>query len=78
MEKIAITIDTIFRRLEDIRTQYRKGLIDKTDTLSNMTSLLVTEVIANSQDNRQLANIQCDSVKRLRKIQEIMLLAELE
>lgn len=78
MEKTAITINDVFNRLEEIRKQYRDGLIDKTDTLSFMTILLVAEVIANSKDNRLQADSHHQSVERLRKIQEIMLLHEVE
>ncbi len=72
METTTNTMDDTFNRLEEIREQYRNGLIDKTDALSSMTILLVAEVIANSKDNRQRADSYSNSVEKLRKTQEIM------
>lgn len=78
MEATVITMNEVFTRLNLIKTQYAEGVIDKTDALSDTALLLVVEVIADSKDNRDKANAQSDSIERLRKIQEIMLLSELE
>ncbi len=74
METTTNTMDETFNRLEEIREQYQNGLIDKTDALASITILLVAEVIANSKDNRQHAGIYSNSVKKLRKLQDAILL----
>ena len=49
-------MDDLFKNLDVIRKNYKNGLIDKTDTLGEMTALLVTATITNADDHRDKIN----------------------
>jgi len=61
----------IFIAFDEIKANYREGLIDKTDMLSSIAKIIGNEVLENSAENRKKANENADITKKFEKVMKI-------
>jgi len=54
VKRTSMYIDELLIVINDIEEQYREGIIDKTETLAEISKLVLTEIIKNSKDNKLL------------------------
>jgi len=52
VKRTSMYIDDLLAVIIDIEGQYKEGLIDKTETLAEISKLVLTETIKNSKDNK--------------------------
>jgi len=67
-----MNVNDLFKKLESIRTKYKEGLIDKTDTLAAMVSEVLKETLENSVDNQKKADDIRTYTGALDKIRQIV------
>jgi len=65
-------MDKLFKQLDDTRSQYAEGLIDKTDTLAQMAKFINNEVLNNSVELRNMTIGTKADQKDLEKIRLIV------